>query len=92
MIDISPQAYRCRKWVQVSTDELIAGDIVSLSRLRSDNLIPCDMLLLRGSCIVDESMLTGESVPVMKVGHLRRSLVVDVDASLRSPLRKLMKI
>ena len=45
--------------------DLVPGDVVSLQD--SDlSIFPADMFLLSGDAIVNESMLTGESVPVSK--------------------------
>jgi cation-transporting ATPase 13A2 len=53
-------------WRYVESSELVPGDVYEVT---DPNLtqIPCDSLLLSGDCIVNESMLTGESVPVSKI-------------------------
>ena len=52
-------------WRYVESGELVPGDVYEVT---DPNLgqFPCDSLLLSGDCIVNESMLTGESVPVSK--------------------------
>ena len=48
---------------KVVSDELVPGDVI---KVPNNQVLPCDLVLMQGCCIVNESMLTGESVPVMK--------------------------
>lgn len=68
-MSISPynvQALRDGKWVETLSSDLVPGDVVSILRTTPDSGIPCDLLLIRGTCIVNEAMLSGESTPLLK--------------------------
>ncbi|BFZ56422.1 putative cation-transporting ATPase 1 [Savitreella phatthalungensis] len=60
------KAFRGGKWTEVQTDALFPGDLVSIVRTKEDSGLPCDLVLLSGSCIVNEAMLSGESTPLLK--------------------------
>ncbi|XP_064186142.1 polyamine-transporting ATPase 13A3 isoform X1 [Anguilla rostrata] len=49
---------------EAMSTELVPGDIIVIPT--NGTIMPCDAVLLSGTCIVNESMLTGESVPVTK--------------------------
>lgn len=62
--------HRGGKWVSCSPDLLVPGDVVSFKRPigedADEKTIGCDLLLLAGTCITNEAMLTGESTPQRK--------------------------
>ncbi len=51
------------KEIEIETEEVVPGDIVLV---RPGEKIPVDGVLMEGSSAIDESMLTGESLPVEK--------------------------
>ncbi len=48
-------------WVTLPATELVTGDLVTLSL---GAIVPADVRVVSGSVLVDQSMLTGESVPL----------------------------
>ena len=86
-------AFREERWTPVVSNSLVAGDIVSITtrHLRgiggvhddSHHHIPCDLLMIRGSAVVNEAMLTGESVPQIKdaadLSHYDKQAFLDID-------------
>ncbi len=49
---------------EIPSENLAPGDIVAVKNM---SIMQCDAILLNGNVIVNESMLTGESVPVTKI-------------------------
>ncbi|PAA78174.1 hypothetical protein BOX15_Mlig020920g1 [Macrostomum lignano] len=50
--------------MELDSSRLVPGDIIEIPQ--SGCLMQCDAVLIAGNCIVNESMLTGESVPLLK--------------------------
>ncbi|EWC45057.1 hypothetical protein DRE_06196 [Drechslerella stenobrocha 248] len=72
-------------WEYVSSSDLVPGDVYEVTDPNL-TLFPCDSILLSGDCIVNESMLTGESVPVSKVPCTDEALQeLDLGASSVKP-------
>lgn len=69
-------------WSKIQSNELVPGDLCGIAFSPDKDLTtPCDLLLLSGSCIVNEAMLSGESTPLLKenigeIGNLETALSI----------------
>jgi len=63
--DCHVNVLRNSQWTQSPSDKLVPGDVFEVD-MSAESIVPCDALLLEGDCIVNENMLTGESLPVSK--------------------------
>jgi H+-transporting ATPase len=60
-LPLTASARRDGVWKTLSAAELVQGDVVKLSL---GAVVPADVRLIDGSVLIDNSMLTGESVPI----------------------------
>ncbi len=66
LVDLAPQTatvLRDGREIEIPASEIQVGDVFLL---KSGASVPCDGVVLEGSCTVDQSALTGESIPVEK--------------------------
>lgn len=98
------QCIRGGKWAVIQTDELLPGDVVSvgkeiwvvvtslsnpsLARQQTETTVPADILLIKGTCIVNEAMLSGESTPLLKesIELLEETEKLDVDSTHKNAM------
>lgn len=59
------EVLRDGSWVHVEANEIALGDVVKIEDGEGAKL-PCDGILVAGSIVVNESMLTGEPMPIAK--------------------------
>ncbi|EPZ31935.1 Cation-transporting P-type ATPase, subfamily V domain-containing protein [Rozella allomycis CSF55] len=61
------ECVRDNKTFKISSNLLFPGDLFLIPNQRIE--IPCDCVLIEGNCLINESSLTGESIPVSKQGN-----------------------
>jgi H+-transporting ATPase len=66
----STRVLRDGEWVTRNSSEIVPGDVISLGL---GNLVPADAILVGGQMLVDQSTVTGESLPV-ELQHGDRAL------------------
>ena len=71
---------------KIDSADLVPGDIFELPK--NGNSVPCDCILLTGSVIVNEAMLTGESTPIIKSHLINSNKKLDLKRSNTSFLNK----
>ncbi len=83
LMELSPQTatvYRQDRWISLPTQEVRAGELI---RVAPGGRIPVDGVVTEGTSLVDESALTGESLPVEKApGSKVYSATVNQSGSL----------
>ncbi|CAL4061389.1 unnamed protein product, partial [Meganyctiphanes norvegica] len=73
--------------VEISALDLVPGDVLVIPRDCSNLTLPCDAVLISGSAIVNESMLTGECLGPSKKKFFISSIAA---MSYNTPLQKLI--
>ena len=61
---IKARVLRDNLWQSVSADALVPSDIIYL---RMGDIVPADVLILKGQALLDQSTLTGEALPIETV-------------------------
>ncbi len=89
LLDLAPRnalVIREGKECEIPVDEVAAGDIVIV---KPGSKIPVDGVIIEGSTSVDESMLTGESIPVDRVsGDTLHAASINGNGSIRMRAEK----
>jgi H+-transporting ATPase len=60
-LHVNARVLRDGQWGQVPAEQVVPGDLV---HVRAGDLVPADLLLYDGAVTLDQSALTGESLPV----------------------------
>ncbi|OZB76776.1 MAG: plasma-membrane proton-efflux P-type ATPase, partial [Thiomonas sp. 14-64-326] len=60
-LHVNARVRRDAQWQQIAAEQVVPGDVV---HIRAGDIVPADLRLLDGAVSLDESALTGESLPV----------------------------